>query len=356
VVIGRRSLLLAGAAFPTAAYGQCVTDVLTVDACRGGVRPTGPPGRTLDLNFMFPGSTPPGVTFTRASTATYTDASGVIQTAAVNQPRWDYAGGSLRGLLIEEARTNLLLNSATLGTQSVAVTAQAYTLSFYGTGTVTKSGVATGALVGTGAGQRVSQTFTPTAGTLTLTVTGSVINAQIEPGAWASSYIPTTGATATRAQDRCNIPPANLAWFSPTGGSWFIEFVYFDPAPANARVLTSNNTAGSWAPIFITPPTVVGAQYDGISALQSVTALTANTVAKVVSTWIAGQAKVCTGGGPVATSATLTQGYGAAITAAGVFFMQPVPTPNSDNVSGCLRRVQYWPRVLSDVEMQQVTT
>jgi hypothetical protein len=74
----------------------------------------GPPGMTLDLNFMFPGSLPPGVTFTRASTATYTDASGVIQTAAVNQPRWDYAGGSLRGLLIEEARTNIALQSGDL--------------------------------------------------------------------------------------------------------------------------------------------------------------------------------------------------------------------------------------------------
>ena len=78
----------------------------------------GPPGKTLDLNFMFPGSLPPGITFSRASTATYTDASGVIQTAAVNQPRWDYAGGSLRGLLIEEARTNLLLQSADFASAS----------------------------------------------------------------------------------------------------------------------------------------------------------------------------------------------------------------------------------------------
>jgi hypothetical protein len=104
--------LLAGAAIPTAAYGQCVTDRFTVDACRGGVRgSSGPPGQTLDLNFMFPGTLDPRITFTRASTATYTDASGVIQTAAIDQPRWDYAGGVLRGLLIEEARTNLLLNS-----------------------------------------------------------------------------------------------------------------------------------------------------------------------------------------------------------------------------------------------------
>ena len=111
-----------------------------------------------------------------------------MQTAAVNAPRWDYdpLTSALRGLLIEPAATNLLLNSAALATQSVTVTAQSYMLSFYGTGTVTLSGASTaGPLTGTGAAQRVSLTFTPTAGTLTLTVTGSVVNAQLESGAFA---------------------------------------------------------------------------------------------------------------------------------------------------------------------------
>ena len=68
-----------------------------------------PPGVSLNLSFMTPGALDPGVTFSRASTATYTDATGTIQTAGVNAPRWDYSGGGLNGLLIEEARTNLAL-------------------------------------------------------------------------------------------------------------------------------------------------------------------------------------------------------------------------------------------------------
>jgi len=75
---------------------------------------------------------------------------------------------------------NMLTNSATMGTQSVTTGANTYCLSFTGTGTVTKSGTATGALVGTGVGNRVKQTFTSTAGTLTLTVTGSVTLAMLE--------------------------------------------------------------------------------------------------------------------------------------------------------------------------------
>ena len=183
MVIGRRSLLLAGAALPVAARAQCVTDTPAVDACRGGVRITQPPGATLDLSFMNPGTMPPGVTFTRASTATYFDASGTLQTATTNAPRWDYdpVTLALKGLLIEEARTNLLLNSAVLSTQSVTVPASAQALSFYGTGTITLSGAYAGTLVGAGPfPARASLIFTPTAGTLTLTVTGSVLNAQLE--------------------------------------------------------------------------------------------------------------------------------------------------------------------------------
>ena len=187
-MIGRRSLLLAGVSLPAAssAYAQCVTDALTVDACLGGVRltaPTTPPGATLSLNFMTPGTLDPRITFTRASAATYIDATGTMQTAAINAPRWDYDPVSLqlRGLLLEDQRTNLLLNSAALATQSVTVPASVQALSFYGTGTITLSGVFVGTLVGAGPfPRRVSLIFTPTAGVLTLTVTGSVLNAQLE--------------------------------------------------------------------------------------------------------------------------------------------------------------------------------
>lgn len=49
-----------------------------------------------------------GGTFTRNSAATYFDSSGNIQTAAINQPRFDYdpVTHTPKGILIEEARTN----------------------------------------------------------------------------------------------------------------------------------------------------------------------------------------------------------------------------------------------------------
>jgi hypothetical protein len=67
--------------------------------------------RTKTLNNQVT-STPP-VTFTRASTGTFVGSNGLIQTAAVNEPRFDHnpTTGESLGLLVEEARTNGLTYS-----------------------------------------------------------------------------------------------------------------------------------------------------------------------------------------------------------------------------------------------------
>lgn len=109
--------------------------------------------------------------FTRASTISFTSADGNTVTLPVNAVR-------MRGYRVV---VNLLAGSDTLATHGVTTEAKTYTMSFYGTGTVAFSGTYAGAdLVGTGASDRVYRTFTATAGTLTLTVTGSVTSAQLE--------------------------------------------------------------------------------------------------------------------------------------------------------------------------------
>lgn len=173
----------------------------------------------------------PRVTFTRTTNATnpatYIDSSGAITAATNNQPRFDYDPVTLvcKGLLIEESRTNSLLNTDLLSTQIVTVTAAARTLSFYGTGSVTLSGTHTAVVSGTGAyPTRTTYTFTPTDGALTLTVSGTVQYAQLEAGAFATSYIPTTSTALTRNADVATMTGTNFSdWYNQSQGSFVLQ-------------------------------------------------------------------------------------------------------------------------------------
>ena len=411
-----------------------------------------PAGATLNLNFMTPGTLDPRITFTRASTGTYFDSTGTMQTAAVNAPRWDYDPVSLqlRGLLLEDQRTNGIRNSTmqgaipgspgTLPTNWLLGGSLAVTPQVVGTGTengvpyidlrmagITASGLITllfesttaiaaangqawsnslyirlvaGTLANitsfqlltnetTAAGAGVRVNFSPlwTAATASLAtqrfvysvtlIGGGTVGAvhprlqinvtngvaidatfrigapQMEQGDFPTSYIPTTAAV-TRSIDSCLIPPANMSpWFAPPGGSWFAEFDYFDSTPTASRVIARGGAPSGIATVMITTLNLIR-QNDPVSTVDAANAASANTIVKAASTWAPGQAKICNSGGPVPTSAALTTGF-TAFVANGVAFMTVTTALSTDNTSGHIRRVQYYPRVLSDAEMQQVT-
>jgi hypothetical protein len=121
----------------------------------------GQPNLNLDFASMGVNGLDPRITFTRASNATMFNSQGLLV--------W--------------APANMLISTATLSTQTVTTgmaSGNQYTLSIYGTGSVTLSGGASGALNGTGASNRVSVGFTASSGTATFTVSGNVTQAQLE--------------------------------------------------------------------------------------------------------------------------------------------------------------------------------
>jgi len=189
-----------------------------------------------------------------ASLDTYVlNAAAAPSASAYYGARFDYVPVTLqpKGLLIEEQRANLVLNStidgANLATQNVTVTAQAYTLSFYGTGQIVLSGTASATVTGTGAyPTRKTLTFTPTAGTLTLTVTGTVQYAQLEAGSFATSYIPTGASQATRTADVATVNGSNFySWFGTNEAS--VTATFDSPASGNRNALSiDDNTANNY--------------------------------------------------------------------------------------------------------------
>lgn len=158
-------------------------------------------------------------TFSRSGTATYFDNTGTLQTAADGVARGNayyYNSGWVKGGLRFEsqAATQLLHGTDSFATQTETVTAQAYTLQFRGTGSIALTGAHTATLNGTGANDLVSLTFTPSAGTLTLTPSGTVEYPQLEVGSIPTSYIPNTAGsgTVTRAAETLSIAAADLPY------------------------------------------------------------------------------------------------------------------------------------------------
>ena len=189
------------------------------------------------------------LTLVRNTTATRVNVNGIDESVGLNVPRLNYDSvGGEPSLLIETQRTNTLLNSATVVTQSISTTAVVNTLSFTGTGTITLSGTFTGSLVGTGANNRVNLIFTPTAGTLNLSVSGTCLKGQLEIGGYLSSNIPTLSAAVTRNADLFNKTDIyNNGFITNSGGTLFLHLINNVPLlrDSNSRVLYLGDAAAN---------------------------------------------------------------------------------------------------------------
>jgi hypothetical protein len=227
-------------------------------------------GATVDMSFatgQYYGCTLAScLSITRASSKTNllpSSASGFSYTTFSNNILAITPGS---GLLIEEARTNQLLNSAAPATQTTgSLGTGTYTLWVNGSGSATMS-LGTGVGCGTGTatnGTPVNFTIT-VAGTCIVTVIGSLNFEQLELGAFGTSGIVTAGATATRAADNIT-PVAPLATIF--NGSALSVVVATNGLPSStfgfSRVL-GNNSNGA---MITTGGASSMASYNGVTQL-----------------------------------------------------------------------------------------
>ena len=174
--------------------------------------------------------------------------------------------------------------------------------------------------------------------------------AQLELGGFVTTPIATVLAAVTRAQDTCQIP-VNVAWYN---GSTFSLFGEFDgpPAPWSGAILgLSDGSFGNslyFGPdagpdlgaSFIpggSPPSQI---FDRAAVTKAATAFTVSRLSFTSN----GKAVV----GAAQTVSPFTVPTRLAI--------GNDPWSLSTAFNGHVRRVQYWPRALSDTEMRQVTT
>ena len=396
--------------------------------------------------------TGPAITFTRASGATYFDVNGTLQTASNDAPRFDHdpANGASRGLLIEEARTNLLERSAEFDNAywtktRASVTANAIAAPdgattadklventdnnthFVHRARTTASNETVTFSVFAKAGERSSlllelsnflnsvtnATFDLTAKTAStplfagadysnlsssiteigngwfrcvLTATKAAVNtvnnptislhngtsstytgdgtsglyiwgAQLEAGAFPTSYIPTTSAAATRSADSAVVTPIS-GFYNQAEGTLFAEFsryqtaavanfLHFTGTSPNQIVLETNATPPSTLQRFLVE-TSAGAQANiGFSGV------VANTVYRMIGAYAANSFQAAQSGtlgtedtgGALPTVSQMTIGAGKYGTDA-LFKI----------LNGHIRKLAYYPKCLSNALLQQLTT
>ena len=300
------------------------------------------------------------VAVTRAlNTATRINVSGNIELVNANLPRFDYDPSTLmpKGILIEEARVNELVNSlidgTNLTTQTVVVTAAVRTLSFYGTGEIILSGAASATVTGTGAyPSRQTLTFTPTAGILTLTVTGTVSFAQLELGGFATSFIPTAAVSVTRNADVVSMTGTNFSsWFNASEGTFLAQYDRI-AVKRFSRVFAAANVTESEQITLISGLQADGRE-NGNIAVNSVNNIlypgntpAANVVSLFSLAYKTGSSAASLNASAVATSATA--------------FSNPAPSQlnigsivaSGQYLNGHVQKLMYWPQRITNAETQ----
>ena len=402
---------------------------------RHSVRPS------LLLDFANTKQLDPRITFTRASTGTYFDANGILQTAASGVARFEHnpVTGESLGLEIEEQRTNLFTYSEqfdnaiwakgdvtlsvnsiispdgvlsadkiiatstnaahTVGVAIPVTSGTSYTFTFYakagefqfagllfgsagfGTNTVdtfnlstgivgtNSSGTATMTSVGNG-WYRCSTTRTAsatTSSTFQMRVgnnSGStgfagdgfsgiyIWGAQLETGSFATSYIPTVASQVTRSADSASMTGTNFSsWYRADEGTVYTETItsasanYFglfslNDGTNNNRIQTSAYSGSIYPEAYLNGATQF---YAGISGVVSGTAYKHSFAVKFND------------------AIASKDGTNSALDSA---FQIPVPTQlifgrintNSFPLNGTIKKFAYYPKRLTNAELQGLTT
>jgi hypothetical protein len=177
------------------------------------------------------------VSVARPSPATHFGSTGAIETVGSNVARLVHDPMTLArlGMITEPSGENLLGNSDSPTTQTITVAAELHMLTFFGTGSVMLSGAYSQTQPGIGAfPNQTTLAFVPTSGSLTLTISGEVVFAQLQAADDESSYILSITGPTSRAADDAQISVGS--WFNASEGT-LVFSGHMDSAVANDRIV-----------------------------------------------------------------------------------------------------------------------
>jgi len=329
------------------------------------------------------------VTFTRASSGTYVGSDGVLRTATTNlllrSEEFDNASWSKTTTTVTANSETSPVGSVTADTltwgvlqtaeayQAVTLTAATHTFSIWAkTASGTKkfrlkyyngtSDLFSAEQTATTQWQRFSYSFTGVAVSGNVSVRNSspaeagdliVWGAQLEAGAFPTSYIPTTTATVTRSADVASITGTNFSsWYRQDEGTVFADMDRNTSiSSASTAVSINDNSTGNRLHNFrqdsasaLTVISSTGGTIDGALTLTLVNTSTRN---KVVSAQALNNLS-CVANGATAVSDT-------SVAMPVVNQMQIGHVTGTSFYNGTIRRLVFWSQRLSNSTLQEVT-
>ena len=369
----------------------------------------------LDLNFAVNKSLVDSisgnnlVSFTRASSGTFVGADGLIKTASTNEARFDHdpATGESLGLLIEEARTNILLKSEKLdawfrgsnssvtanqavapdGTttadrvqhgsvgsswlrQNVTTPGVTYTISIYAKAVTPGTndqftfelGFTSPIFTATGEWQRF--TFTNTAFGTSVYLNNAndsfatdvyFWGAQVEEGSFATSYIPTDSSTVTRAADVAEITGTNFSsFYNQSAGTIFADNSYTGLDDFQFVLDYSDGTLNNRHSLFYlttsNPITLRGrTRLSNDQSALEVAIPASGVFAKTAYAYASNDFAISSAGSSVLTDSTGSIPTINQLTVGATF-------ANSSVYSGHIKRLVYFPTRLPDEKLKSITS
>lgn len=348
------------------------------------------------------------ITFSRSlDTATRINSSGFIESVAANTPRFDYTlntGGSCKGLLIEEQRTNLLLHSSnfsdavwTKSDVTVAnnattapdgtVTACSFTATSSDCAVVQQASVTNGTtyvfsvylkadattsidlyINTNGAGSYVNLPITITTQwtrfEFPFTATGTSCyvliggggsfsspevfyswGAQLEAGAFATSYIPTTTTALTRNADVATMTGTNFSsWWTATTGATNVSAVPKATTGTNPLFQIDDNTADNVISLrgnAANPELYIKATTD--QAQIDAGTIVANTAYKLAGAWNTNSCAAAQNGAAAVTDTSAT---------IPTVTQTRIGSDGTNYANAWLQKINYWPQRITNNEVQ----
>jgi hypothetical protein len=186
-------------------------------------------------------------------------------------------------------------------------------------------------------------------------VSGTVEFANIEPGTFATSWIPTASASATRSADVANITGTNFSsWYNQSEGTMLINYLLTrqNATPGLGLFSVHDGTASNWNRLFARASGATG--YSIVTAgagqvdLSPTGVIAANTVTALAASYATNNV-AATGQGlavQLDTSATMPSGINRAEIGGGLF---------DSIMNGTISRLTYWPQALLS-RLQAITS